>query len=232
MRIIGDLGADPVGLIFAGAADGHLHQPRRHGRQQHQGDGPDQTARTLAVVAAAEEEREIGQHGDGARHRRRHRHGQGVAVLHVGQFVRHHPAHLLARQHVQQAAGRGDGGVLRIAAGGEGVGLVVGDDGDGRQGQARIGRHLLHVGDIGPDHGVGVGLVHHLGPVHLQHDLVGVPVAEQVHPRRHKQGDHHAGRAADQIAQTHEQGGHHGQQGEGLEMVHAVQAASGVAKKS
>ncbi|MNJ66599.1 hypothetical protein D3C77_626900 [compost metagenome] len=150
----------------------------------------------------------------------------------MGQLVRHHAADLLARQHVQQTAGRGDGGVLRIAAGGEGVRLVVGDDGDVGQGQAGVRRHLLHVGDIGAHHRVGVGLVHRLGAVHLQDDLVRVPIGEQVHRRRRGQGDHHAGRAADQIADPHEQGGHHGQEGEGLEMVHAAQSASGVARSA
>ena len=138
----------------------------------------------------------------------------------MGQLVRHHPAHLLARQHVQQAGGGADGGVLGVSARGEGVGLIIRNDGDLRLGQAGVAGHLTHVGDIISDHGVGVLLVDRLGPVHLQHDLVGVPVAEQIHPAREQQGDRHAGAATDHIADPCEQGRHRRQQNEGLQMVH------------
>ena len=220
LGVAGDLGADTVGLVFAAAADRHLHQAGGHGRQDHQGQGSDDAARSLAVLAAAEEQREIGQGGDGAGDGGGHRHDQGVAVLHMGQFVRHHPAHLLARQHVQQAGGGADGGPFRIAAGGEGVGLVAGDDGDLGLGQAGVAGHLAHVGDIVAHHRVRMLLVDRLGPVHLQHNLVGVPVAEQVHPAGEHQGHGHARRAADQITHTPEQGGQGGQKDEGLQMVH------------
>jgi len=138
----------------------------------------------------------------------------------MGQFVRHHPAHLLARQHVQQAGGGADGRPLRVTASGEGVGLVARDDRDLGLGQAGVAGHLAHVGDIVANHRIGMLFVDRLGPVHLQHDPVGVPVAEQVHPAREHQGDRHAGHAADHIADAHEQGREARQKNEGLQMVH------------
>ena len=63
------------------------------------------------------------QHADGAGQGRGDRHGQRVAVAHMRQLVRDDAGDLLLIQALQQAGRHGDGGVLRIAAGGEGVGL-------------------------------------------------------------------------------------------------------------
>ncbi len=140
----------------------------------------------------------------------------------MGQFVRHYAADLGAVQHVEQAGRRRHGGILGITARRKGVRLVVRDDGDLGQRHAGIGRHLFYVRHIGPHDGIGVALVHHLGLVHFQHDLVGIPVAEQVHPCGQHKGDGHATRAADHEADAHEQGCHRGQKNEGLEMVHVT----------
>ena len=43
--------------------------------------------------------------------------------------------------------------------------------------------------------------------MHRQHHAVGIPVGEQVHAGRDDERDHRAGRAADQIANAHEQAG-------------------------
>jgi hypothetical protein len=78
----------------------------------------------------------------------------------------------------------------------------------------------LHVLDEVGDHGIGIALVHRAGAVHRQHDLVGVPVGEQVHRRGQAQRDQHAGRPADHIADADEEGGQGRQQDVGLGPVH------------
>ncbi len=59
-----------------------------------------------------------------------------VAMADMAQLVRHHARDLLAAQVAQQAGGRGHGGMLGIAAGREGVRLVLVDQVDARHRQA------------------------------------------------------------------------------------------------
>ena len=73
---------------------------------------------------------------------RRDGHDQRVMVLDVRELVRDHAGELLAAQLVHQAGGHGDGGVLRIAAGGERVRLVLMHDEDARHRQLRVAREL------------------------------------------------------------------------------------------
>ena len=98
MRLAGDLRAAAVGAIFARAADRHLHQHGGQGREDHHQDGADRAQRIVAVVAAAEHKAEIGQHRNGAGDGRRHGHDQRVAVLDVGQLMRHDAGDLVARR--------------------------------------------------------------------------------------------------------------------------------------
>ena len=217
LGVAADLGAATVGLVFAAAADRHLHQGRGDRRQDRQDDRANHAA--WPVAAAAEEEGDVGQGRDGAGDGGGDRHGQRVAVLHVGQLVGHDAADLAPVERHQQAARGGHGGVLRIAAGGEGVRLVLVDHIDFRRRQAGAGGQVLDVGGEVADQGLGMALVDRLGPVHGEHDLVGVPVADQVHARAQQEGHGHAGRPPDQIADTHEQGGHGGEQGEGTKVV-------------
>ena len=65
-------------------------------------------------------------------------------MAHVAQLMRHHAGDLLAAEMAQQAGGRGHGGVLGIAAGGEGVGLLLVDDVDARHRQAGALGEVLH----------------------------------------------------------------------------------------
>src|SRR6185369_17833936 len=53
---------------------------------------------------------------------------QDVAVVDVPEFVREHALEFLFVEQVQNACGDGDGGVLRVAPGGESVWRVGGDD--------------------------------------------------------------------------------------------------------
>ena len=103
-----------------------------------------------------------------------------------------------------------------VAPGRERVGLRIVHQVDARHRQAGALRQLAHQA-----HELGRGpLVDLVGAVHRQHELVGVPVGEQVHAGGDQQGDHGAGLAADQEADTHEQGGEPCQQDGGTHIVH------------
>ena len=121
----------------------------------------------------------------------------------VGEFVRHHAGDLLTAEMAQQAGGRGHRGMLGIAAGGEGVGLLLVDHVDARHRQAGALRQALddavELGRlVGPDL---------LGIAHAQDGLVAVPVGIDVHAQRHDQRQHQAGAAAQQVADDQEDGG-------------------------
>ncbi len=60
------------------------------------------------------------------------------------------------------------------------------------------------------------------GLVHFQHDLVGIPVAEEVHGRGHEKGEDHAGLAADGAAHGDQQQGEAGQQEGGFKSIHRI----------
>ena len=111
------------------AADRHLDQHRGERGEDHS----DERRRSGRADCArgrrrAEEEAELRQHRDGAGDGRRDGHGQRVAVLDVGQLVRDHAGDLVAVEQAHQAGGDRDRGVLRVAAGGEGVRLVAADE--------------------------------------------------------------------------------------------------------
>ena len=137
-------------------------------------------------------------------------------MLDVRQLVRHHARHFLVGQRLQQAGGGGDRGVLRIAPGGEGVGLGVVHDEHPRHGQIRPPRQLPHHADE-----LRRGrLIHLPRAVHAQDHLVRIPVAEQVHACRHDECDHHSAASAEGKAHGHEQGGHAGEQDRRLQVIH------------
>jgi hypothetical protein len=95
------------------------------------------------AVAAAEEHREIGQHRDRTGHRGADRGNEDVAVLHMRQLVRHHAAQLALAEHLDDAGGGRNGGVLRVAPGGKSVWGVLVYQIDARHRQAGRVRQLL-----------------------------------------------------------------------------------------
>ena len=147
-RMTADFGANAVRLIFAATADRHLHERRRHGRQDHDRKGANYSA---AIPVAAEEHREIREHGDRAGDGRCDRHGQRVAVFHVSQLVGHDARKLVFVQDLQNACGRGDGGVFRVAARCKRVRLFILDDVDLRAGHVGVSRHMLDIFRISAD---------------------------------------------------------------------------------
>jgi hypothetical protein len=129
--------------------------------------------------------------------------------------VRQHPFQLLVVQDAHDPFRYRDGRVLGIAPGGEGVGLLGRDDVHARHGHAGLAGQPPH--DAVEPRGLRLG--DGLGPIHRQHDLVGPPVAGEVHGQRQHERDHHALLPAESTAEQHEHGGEDRQQQRGLEDV-------------
>ena len=125
-----------VGGVFARAADRHLHQHGGDRRHDHHQQRADDAQGRNCCRGAAEEHAELRQHRDRAGDGRGDGHDQRVAIADVGELVRDHAGDLLASTAFEQTGGDGDGGVLRIAAGGEGVGLRIVHQVDARHRQA------------------------------------------------------------------------------------------------
>ena len=217
-RVAAKLGAAAVGGIFARAADRHLDQHGGERRGDRGKEHADEAERIVAVAAphSSEEEGEVGEHGDGAGDRRRDRHRQRVAVPDMRQLVADDPGELLAGKLAEDAGRRRDGGVLRVASGREGVRLRIVDHVDLGHRQSGAAGELAH--DV-----VKLrrrALVDLARLVQAKHELVGVPVAEKVHAGGDEEGDEGAGRAADQIADAHEERRQGRKQHSGLQDVH------------
>ena len=214
--IAADLRPGPVGGIFAGARDRHLHQRGGKGREDHHRHRADDAQ--PIIPPPAEEQREIRQKRDRPGKGRGDGHDRGVMVADMGQFMGDDPGQFIPVEAVHQAACHGDGGIGRIAPGGKGIGLRGVDQIDrghrqiGAAGQ--IGDHFGQAGAIARRHGPGL--------MHAQHHAVGIPPGEHVHRRSHDQRDHHAAAAAQQIAQPHEERGHRGHQHGCLEISHGA----------
>jgi hypothetical protein len=121
--------------------------------------------------------------------------------------VGEHPRQLLGIAGLHQAAGDRDRGVVRIAAGREGVRLAGLQDVDLGHGQIRVARQLLDQAEqlrrLGPRHLPRI--------VHAQHHLVRVPVCEPVHGECYDERDQQPAFARQKIADRQEQAGHGGQ---------------------
>ena len=104
-RTAADLGALPVGLVFARAADRHLHQPGgERPEDQRAASVPMKPILLLSLLRPPNIEAEIGEHGDRAGDRRGDGHEQRVAVLDVAELMRQHAGELLLVHRA--AAGR------------------------------------------------------------------------------------------------------------------------------
>ncbi len=118
----------------------------------------------------------------------------------MADLVRQHAGELLLVHRLQQTSGDCERRVLRVAAGGEGIGLRIFHDVDPWHWHSGGGGELLH------EH-VELrrrALVDRARAVHREHHLVGVPIGEEVHRPGNEEGDDHAGLAADQEPDPHE----------------------------
>ena len=176
-----------VGQVLAAARDGELHgvggQRREDG--QHEGDDREDGAGLVAARAAAAPpahaapeapaQEEVGDEGDHADQDADQRLEADVVVADVRHLVGDHALELVAVEAVEQPARDGDGGVLRVATGGQGVGRGLVEHVHRRHlRQAGGDGHLLdHVEELRL---LGVG--HAAGAAHREHHLVAAVVAD------------------------------------------------------
>ena len=121
-------------------------------------------------------------------------------MLDVGQFVRNNRRDFARFEPLQKARGDRDRGILRVPTGGEGVGLVGVDEIDFWHRDAGIARQPFD----GPVEVGRLPRVDLLGVLHAQHQLVGVPVAEEVGDHGKAERQHHASGAANEVTHDHE----------------------------
>ena len=168
LRVARDLGGRRVRQVLAPAGQRHLQErgaDRGQDQRRDADDGADRAEAAVAPPPAAEQRHphdDVRDQRDDADQHRRQAHQPHVAVADVGDLVRHHALELAPVEQRQQAGGGRDVGVLRVAAGGEGVGRHVVDDVDvGRLRQAGADRGVLHgavqLGLLGLRHRVRAG---------------------------------------------------------------------------
>ena len=171
-------GARGVGEVLALARHRELHEAGDERRDEHRDEPEDQDDRVAVVVVATEEghaHEHVRDESDG-NHEAEDDHRQAdVVVANMAELVRHDALELGVVHDLEQAGGRRDDGVLRIAPRGEGVGGRVGDHEDPRHRRARGDREVL---DRSPQPRV-VGLRAQLDRArHRQRLLVGGEVLE------------------------------------------------------
>ena len=141
-------------------------------------------------------------------------------------FVGHHAGQFVAGQDAADAGSDGDGGVLRVAAGGESVGRQIvnfvhfGHRHIGQMGLFRYQPIQLRVVVLGDGPRVG----------HTQGDAVAEPVGAEVHHQRKQQRNDDAGLPAQGAADGQQQPGQQHQQEKGFDGVHCASLANGIRK--
>ncbi len=177
--------------IFPCPADRHLHQHRTEGREDHDRQHANDAAPAIPVTT--EEKGEVGEHTDGPRQCRRHRHGQGIAVPDMREFMGDDTGKFLLSHDLHQTAGDGHRRIFRVAPRCKGIGLRVVHDEDLRHRQFRPHGQIRH-----QTHKRRCLLLRYLArAIHLEHHLVGVPIGESVHADGNDKGNNHARRTAD-----------------------------------
>ena len=113
-----------VSSIFARAADRHLNNHGGKRRQnEHEYRADDAETATAAAIAASEEHGKLRKHGNGASNGSGYRHCQRVVITHMAQFVTDDAGDFVAAQRVEEPRRRANRSMLRIASGGESIGL-------------------------------------------------------------------------------------------------------------
>jgi hypothetical protein len=129
--------------------------------------------------------------------------GQDIAIPHMPQLVGQHSFKLFIVEKIEDALGYGDGCMFGVAPGGKGIRGITGDDIDSGHGERHAGQYALH------------DLVHagqllagdRLRLVHGQRQLVGIEVAEEIHPGGNKESQDHSIAAAKMSAEENEKEG-------------------------
>ncbi len=231
----GQVGAGGVGAELAAAREPHDDDAGEDAEHQFGEDGRDEVADARAVLVlqdglvdeVAEDPRE--EHHEGVHHALDQCQGDHVAVGDVTDLVGEDGFHLIGRETFEQALADRDQRVVLVPAGGEGVGLVGGEDADLRHLDAGFAGQLfdglqqpLFVtgARLADDFGTGAHLRHPLGDEqrdqrtgeteHGAEDQQAAVIlaGEAVHPEQF-QGD--AGNHQDcQVGGQEQQDAHHG----------------------
>ena len=159
----------------------------------------DQAERRVVVVA--EPEQHVGEVGDRGADRRGDRLDQDVAVADVRELVGEDAAQLVLGEQFGDPAGDRDRGVLGVAAGGEGVGLVLGDHVEARHRQPGAGRQFAD--DLVEAR--RFRLLDRLRPAHLQRQFVAEEVGAEVDQQGDAEEEGGGAGAADQGADHDQQ---------------------------
>jgi len=210
-----------VRKVFAGAGDRHLDQHGGDGGDDRHRQRTDESATPLVVVAPSRAQdrsplEHASQHGYGAGKGGGDGGDKDIPVADMGELVGHYPLKLIRGKDAQNPVGGGYCSVGGISPGGEGVGALGRDDVDPRHGEAGLQRKPAH-------HAVKGGMVvlaDFAGAVHLEDDLVGKPVGEEIHGQGHEKGEEHAALAADGAPHDDHQHGEEGEEKGCLDQVH------------
>ncbi len=194
--VAGEAGAGGVGLVLAGAAHGELDEGGRDGAEQHDHDHADDPG-ALVVVGAADgdEPSEVDKEHHHRGQRARHRRDQDVAVVDVAELVADDAAQLALVEQAQNPVRAADGGIARVAPGGEGVRRLRGRDVQPGHRLTRGRRELA-------DHAIELRCLEFAdgpGPHRAQGELVAVPVGVGIGAESHQDRDDQA-RAAEDAA--------------------------------
>lgn len=217
----GEFGAPFVGFKFSSSGDGKLHDHGGERSDEGHDEKPDGIS-SFSVVRATNSTKdrsnlgELGEHRDGTCDCCDNGHCESVAIFDVGDFVSDNTKDFVWREEVHEPGVDGNGGVGRIATGGERVGAGVVDDID------------LGLGDfcaLGEDfdHAVQVGSLlrrdfHSAG--HFDRKLVAKPVGTDVHDDGDGEGNDHSGGTADGVAHEDKESGEPGEEDGYFQRVH------------
>ena len=188
-------------------------------RRQDRHDQHPQHAAAFFVVAAVEPAedggplRHVGDHHDDPGQGRGNRADQDVAVLDVGEFVGQHTGQFALGHDAQNTLGDRDRGVLRVAARGERVRALVGNDVQlGHRQPGARGQGVHDAVELGR-----FGLADFAGAVHAEDDLVRKPITAEIHDDGEHEGDHQPPGAAEIIPDQQDQAGQGAEKKRGAE---------------
>ena len=133
-----------VGLELTAATHGGLDEHRRDRGEQREGELTNRVAITVVAAEQRPPHHHAGREGDPHADGGSHRPDEDVAIADVGEFVGEDAAYLLPIHRLEQPFGHGDGSVVGVAAGGEGVRLLAGRDVQPRHRHVRPSGEIFH----------------------------------------------------------------------------------------
>ena len=134
--------------------------------------------------------------------------GEDVTIPHMPQLVGEHAFQFLVVEQIENTLGDRHGGMLGVASGSKCVGRIAGDDIDLRHRQRHARQDALH-DLVDPRQLLARD---RLRAIHRQRQLVGIEIAEEVHPGSDEESQDHSIAAAKVSANEDEKQGESSQQ--------------------